>query len=50
MEVVQIRLPKKLIKKIDELVECGYYNSRSDFIRSKLREIIDDNKYIFKNS
>jgi Arc/MetJ-type ribon-helix-helix transcriptional regulator len=44
MEVVQIRLPKKLIKKIDELVEEGYYGSRSEFIRSKLREIIENNE------
>jgi len=42
MKVVQIRLPDKLIKKIDELVEQGYYESRSEFIRSKLREVIED--------
>jgi len=42
MKVVQIRLPEKLIKKIDELVEQGYYESRSEFIRSKLREVIED--------
>ena len=42
MKVVQIRLPEKLIKKIDELVEQGYYESRSEFIRSKLREVIAD--------
>jgi len=41
MKVVQIRLPEKLVKKIDELVEQGYYESRSEFIRTKLREIIE---------
>jgi Arc/MetJ-type ribon-helix-helix transcriptional regulator len=44
MEVVQIRLPKRLIKKIDELVQEGYYESRSEFIRSKLRELIEHHK------
>jgi len=42
MEVVQVRLPKKLIDKIDEIVQKGYYQSRSEFIRSKLREIIGE--------
>jgi len=42
MDVVQIRLPKRLIQKIDELVEKGFYESRSDFIRSKLREIVEN--------
>ena len=42
MKVIQIRLPEKLIKKIDELTQEGFYESRSDFIRSKLREIVEN--------
>ncbi len=41
MRVVQIRLPKKTVEKIDKMIERENYLSRSDFIRTKLREIIE---------
>ncbi|MBN2095021.1 MAG: ribbon-helix-helix protein, CopG family [Candidatus Aenigmarchaeota archaeon] len=42
MEVVQVRLPEKLVKKIDELVAQGFYSSRSDFIRTKIRRVLEE--------
>jgi len=44
MEVVQIRLPSKLLKKIDEQIQHGLYESRSEYIRSKLREVIENDE------
>ncbi|RLJ04516.1 MAG: CopG family transcriptional regulator [Candidatus Aenigmatarchaeota archaeon] len=41
MRVVQIRLPKKIVEKIDEIIEKEFYSSRSEFIRVKLREILE---------
>ncbi|RLJ00636.1 MAG: hypothetical protein DRP06_01710 [Candidatus Aenigmatarchaeota archaeon] len=35
--ILQIRLPEILIEKIDELVEKGYYKSRSDYCREVIR-------------
>ncbi|MGC9310207.1 MAG: ribbon-helix-helix domain-containing protein [Candidatus Aenigmatarchaeota archaeon] len=42
MEVVQVRLPEKVVKKIDDLVGQGFYSSRSDFIRTKIRRILEE--------
>ena len=39
MKVIQVRIPKKIVDKIDELVSEGYYSSRSAYIRDKLRDI-----------
>lgn len=32
-----IRIPSRLLEKIDELIEKGYYESRSEFVTSSLR-------------
>jgi Arc/MetJ-type ribon-helix-helix transcriptional regulator len=37
METLQIRLPKNMLKGIDETVKKGLYTSRSDFIRDLIR-------------
>jgi len=42
MEVVQVRLPEKIVKKIDDLVAQGFYSSRSDFIRTKIRRVLEE--------
>ncbi|WP_324735250.1 ribbon-helix-helix protein, CopG family [Thermococcus sp. SY098] len=35
-----IRLPKTLLKSIDELVENGEFNNRSEFVRYAIREAL----------
>lgn len=42
MRVVQIRLPMKVLDRIDEQVSKGFYSSRSDFIRSVIRDTLKD--------
>ena len=37
MELVQVRLPKKLVKEINKAVEEEGYATKSDFIREALR-------------
>lgn len=39
METVQIRLPDKQVDEIDKLVEEGEYASRSEAIRTMLKEL-----------
>jgi len=39
METLQIRLPKRQVDEIDEMVEEGIYASRSEAIRTMLREL-----------
>lgn len=38
MELVAVRLTKKLIEAIDEAVSTGHYPSRSEFIREATRK------------
>ncbi len=40
--IVQARLPKKLVKQIDTLVNNGSYLNRSDAIRQSLRGLLFD--------
>lgn len=40
MAVTQVRLPKGLIKEIDELVKEGLYASKSDVVRNAVRKLI----------
>jgi len=40
MKVVQVRIPKKIIDKIDGFVKEGYYSSRSEYIREKIRDCV----------
>ena len=39
METLQIRLPEKQVDAIDKMVEKGEYASRSEAIRTMLREL-----------
>ena len=32
-----IRLPQELVQKIDEIIEKGYYNSRSEYVTASIR-------------
>ena len=38
MEIITIRLPRKLIQLLDDFVELGIFASRSEFIRFAIRE------------
>ncbi|HLD83872.1 MAG TPA: ribbon-helix-helix domain-containing protein [archaeon] len=40
MATVQIRLTKKQVTEIDELVEKGVYPSRSETVRDAVRKLI----------
>ena len=42
MEVVQVRMPKRLIRDMDKLVKKGEYSSKSDVVRSGVRKILID--------
>lgn len=37
-KAVAVRMSKRLTEKIDQAVQKGLYNNRSDFIRNVLRE------------
>ncbi len=39
MQVVQVRMPKAMIKEIDTLVKKGIYTNRSDAVRNAIRLI-----------
>ncbi|HUX97960.1 MAG TPA: ribbon-helix-helix domain-containing protein [Candidatus Deferrimicrobium sp.] len=45
METLQIRLPKKLLAKVDELVKSGLFQSRSEIIREAVRNYIRESNY-----
>lgn len=38
MDVINLRLPKELIKQLDAFVDKGVYASRSDFAREAIRK------------
>jgi len=38
MRLVTLKLPETLVTMIDELVKCGWYESRSEFIRIAVTE------------
>ena len=40
VEILNIRLPKDIIKWIDSLIDKGIYDSRSEMIRNFIREYI----------
>ncbi|MHA1720132.1 MAG: ribbon-helix-helix domain-containing protein [Promethearchaeota archaeon] len=42
METLQIRLPKKIISKIDELVHAGFYQNRSQILRQAVQKFIQE--------
>lgn len=45
MESLQIRLPKKILEKIDQLVKSGIYRSRSEVLRQAVQEYIIRSNY-----
>jgi Predicted transcriptional regulators containing the CopG/Arc/MetJ DNA-binding domain len=40
MKIITIKVPEKYLEAIDELVNTGRYNSRSDAIRSAIGDLI----------
>lgn len=46
MKKFLVGMPQKLVEAIDELVEEGIYNSRSEFIRDVCRRYLKDNNLI----
>ena len=45
METLQIRLPKKIISKIDQLVNAGFYQNRSQILRQALQKFIQETSF-----
>ena len=45
METLQIRLPKKILEKVDELVKSGLFQSRSEIVREAIRNYIKQSNY-----
>ena len=48
-QITSVKLPVQLLKQIDELIERGFFQNRSDAFREALRRLvrdymIDDNK------
>jgi len=43
-EIVNVRLPKELLKKLDPLLEKKSYGSRSEAIRQFLREYVEEQR------
>ncbi len=43
-EIINVRIPDELTKKIDELLEKNLFKSRSELIRVLLREYVQENK------
>lgn len=41
MDVVQVRIPRELVKKVDELVKRGIYPNRSEAIRDAIRRFLN---------
>ena len=41
MDVVQVRIPREMIKKIDDLVRRGVYPNRSEAIRDAVRRFLN---------
>ncbi|MEL9929677.1 MAG: ribbon-helix-helix domain-containing protein [Sulfolobales archaeon] len=41
MKIVTVKIPRSYIDDIDKLVKKGYYASRSEFIRTALRILLD---------
>ena len=38
--MTQVRIPKGLVKEMDQLISNGYYSSKSDLIRDAIRKIV----------
>ena len=46
MEVVQIRLTKNMLNRVDELIKIGEYPNRSEAIRDGVRRLIEQKKKV----
>jgi len=45
MPLISIRLPERLLKALDDLVERGVFQSRAEAIRYAIRIMLDSYKY-----
>ncbi len=45
MQTLQIRIPKKLVEKIDLLIKSGLFRSRSEIFREAVRKYIQESNY-----
>lgn len=43
-DILNVRLPKQILDWVDELVESGLFNNRSEVIRDFLREYIENQR------
>ena len=43
-EVINIRLPKEIVKQLDSLIDGNLYNTRSEIIRQFLREYVQEQR------
>jgi len=41
-EIVSVHIPIPLLKRLDELVEKGYFQNRSDAMREAIRRLVKD--------
>lgn len=39
--VINTQIPEKVVEKIDQLIDKGYYQNRSDFIREAVRLLLE---------
>ena len=44
MELITVRIPKKLLEALDSLIEDGIYSSRSEAIRDAIRILVSTQK------
>lgn len=49
MKIITINLPEKYLEAIQSLQDLGLYPSRSEAIRTALREFLDDELKMFNN-
>ena len=45
MRTLQIRLPDPLLKQVDDIIQKGFYSSRSDFLKEATRKYILEFKF-----
>ena len=40
MQITQVRLPKGLVKQVDQLVDQGLYSNKSEVLRDAIRRLV----------
>lgn len=40
MQITQVRLPKGLVKQVDQLVDQGLYSNKSEVLRDAVRRLV----------